>query len=68
MTHNEIEDLKAELLLLKEQMQELKSIIQPISDTYKTVGRLGSWAKVLLAILASAIAAAYYFWQLFKNK
>ena len=40
---------------LYEKLEKLEISISPIIETYKTVERLGSWAKIVLAFLALVI-------------
>lgn len=60
-------DIKHEVAELRDEIREIKEILKPISETYRTATTIGSWMKGLLVFISVMIGVVMGLKDIFKK-
>lgn len=61
------DDIQHHVTDLRREIAEIKDILKPISETYKTATTIGSWAKGLLVFVSVMIGVVLGLKDIFKK-
>lgn len=61
------QDIQKSVTELREEIAEIKEILKPISDTYRTATTIGSWTKGLLVFISVSLGVIMGMRDIFKK-